>query len=129
MEVKDGNKLIIESPFASELHKRLLAKIKKYEPNDSRFWEIFKPHEKWEILMPVVEKIEALKDVSIYYGFGVTIRPNSCAIECYEAGRQHGTIYQTPYGFTPDSKIHATWLAIVDFIQWHNTQSPAKAGE
>lgn len=81
------------------------------------------PHElkydkDWKWLIPVVEKIEATP-AFIYTGFTVEIRGTLCAIICHTQGKQGGCIYQTPYGFEPERKIQAVWLAVVEFIKWH----------
>jgi len=76
-------------------------------------------HTSWDWLMPVVEKIEAIV-FDIYTGFSVDVRKKYCVIYCHYKSMQDGCVYQTPYGFTPDSKINATWLAVISFIQWYN---------
>lgn len=68
-------------------------------------------------LMEVVEKIEAMTS-DTYYAFTVGITGKYCVINCYEKNRQHGVIYQTPYGFEPETKKQALLLGIVDFIEY-----------
>lgn len=81
-------------------------------------------HSSFDWLMKVVDKIESL---SFDYAGDkvksccVDIRKNYVAISGYTGVRQDYTFYQTPYGFNPDSKIHAVWLAVVQFITWYNT--------
>jgi len=97
-----------------------LTKVKddKLVPYDKAYNNI------WGNLMPVVEKIEAMA-FDIYTGFSVGIRRKYCIIYCHHKSMQDGCIYQTHYGFVPDSKIHATWLAVVSFIQWYQTLTPS----
>ncbi len=77
----------------------------------------------WGWLMPVVEKIESLNvkvfgDEIKYFAF--TIQNKYCIIMGHTNVRQPGCYYQTPYGFVPDSKIHAVWLAVNEFLEWYN---------
>jgi len=77
-------------------------------------WEQFTPyHRSWDWLMPVVEKIEALrlKDINQVW---VSINACECCI-------------WTKFGKfrikrTRASKKEATFLAVIDFITWHNEQ-------
>lgn len=65
----------------------------------------------WDWLMPVVEKIETLKKP-------VHIHSNGCTI--YEYVRfsiDAGHWFTEKYG---NSKLEATWLAVVEFINWYN---------
>jgi hypothetical protein len=114
MEIIEGNKLIAE--FMGETpkeYKDMGIWIKEYSIRANY-------NEDWNLLMPVVEKIE--KDVSKepYYGFTVRISDLYCSIVCHEKYCQDGVIYQTPYGFKPNSKIEATWLAVIEFIKYYN---------
>lgn len=70
----------------------------------------FRFRESWDWLMDVVAKIENL-------GLKVNIGITSC------------TIYSAKYNIEPvyaDTKINAVWLAVVDFIKWHNETQPAQ---
>lgn len=59
----------------------------------------------WDIIMPVVEKIEGL-------GHGVTIYKKGCHINNEAAF--------TTNGFNHSSKIEQTYKAVVEFIKWYN---------
>lgn len=85
---------------------------------------VFEYDKRWELLMPVVEKIESIYDDFHGY-FGVHIYSNSCSIQ--------GTKLRTdPENFHPaymsdpnailDTKIASTWYNIVEWIKWFNTQ-------
>lgn len=70
-------------------------------------------HSSWDSLMPVVEKIEDI-------GYMVVIKRTSkrtgfCQIIAMDSQFRGIAQYHA-------SKITAVWLAVVDFIQWYNTQ-------
>lgn len=70
----------------------------------------FKFHTDWNWLMPVVEKIEA------DYMYGVNMEWQMCTID--KAGENKESFPRIEVdAFT---KISATYLAIVEFIKWHN---------
>lgn len=66
----------------------------------------FNYHNNWSLLMPVVEKIEAIENSDLYE---VDIFGKCCDI---------GGKIET----ASNSKIEATWRAIIQFIQWYNSQ-------
>ena len=72
--------------------------------NEGWFPEDLNFQEDWNSLVPVIERIESL-------GLRVIIQYNSCLI--YSAKYDNRNV-------TADSKIRATWTAVVDFIQWLN---------
>lgn len=63
-------------------------------------------HSDWNWLMEVVEKIEKL-------GVVVEIRENVCYIE---------TSPNNYYSELEDTKLQATYKAVVEFIKWYNEQ-------
>lgn len=76
-----------------------------------------KYHESWDWLMPVVEKIESiLPDDSI-----ISIQYKDCIIPINEA--EFDIIEKNA-----ESKIEATFNAVVEFIEWYN-QEQAKKGD
>lgn len=82
-----------------------------------------KYHSSWDWLMPVVEKVESIETDFDGY-FQVHISSNGCTI----SGTRLNTSIENPhYAYFNDvvheSKISATWLAIVQFIQWYKTQT------
>jgi hypothetical protein len=86
--------------------------------------------ESFDWLMPVVEKIEAL--TMSYAGdeikyFSVLVERKYVLIQGHTNVRQPGVYYQTPYGFTPNSKIEAVWLAVTEFIQWYNNNQTTQS--
>lgn len=99
MTTEEGNKLIAE--FIGWNH-HPNPSFDQYEMNNLQY------HSSWGWIMPVVEKIETL-------GYSTNIHG-------YE-GDSYLTIKEGNYrrGFGESkSKIEASWLAIVEFIQWHN---------
>lgn len=124
IEVLENNKLIAKFMGAKE--ETRYCGVRGYESSwkvwrflDSDFhdnirdFEVDTPyHSSWDNLMPVVEKIETIKtgeteDVT----FDVVIIENSCQI---------GAIMNDIADFTKESKIKATYLAVIKFIKWYN---------
>ena len=109
-DVIEGNKIIIESPFASDVHKVWLKEVKKagddfYKTN---LLPKLKYHSDWNWLMPVVEKINSLK---IY---DAIIWRNDCHINdeteiLIETSRRAG-----------EELVHVVFRAVVEFITWYN---------
>ncbi len=134
VDIEYGNKLIADSQFSdmradyitnngdvlligytSEKHYSMsrnkshhLVRHLKYDSN-------------WEWLMPVVEKIESIDDPHHGY-FGVHISSNGCTIQATNL-RTDKPMADPPHYFSDhcgDTKIEATWNAVVNFIQWYN---------
>jgi len=61
----------------------------------------------WDWLMPVVEKIENLYDGDVL----VEISDESCYIGLHKDYEKYCTI---------ETKIQATWEAVIEFIKWYN---------
>ena len=66
-------------------------------------------HEDWNMLMPVVEKIEAL-------GYIFAIVCNEAGITC---SRSSG-LERPDINLKAESKLEAVYQAVVQFIQWYN---------
>ena len=81
----------------------------KIEDNDVAL-EDLRFHKSWDWLMPVVEKIEE-------YNNHVSIMNKSCCI--FPKGKNISHSYTNGY-INKNSKIEATWFAIVEFIKWYN---------
>lgn len=65
----------------------------------------------WSWLMPVLEKIEAMDETDF-----VSLSRAGCSI--------FGPCEAPPYiRYEANTKIQATWLAVVAFIKWHQTQT------
>ncbi len=65
-------------------------------------------HKDWNLLMPAVEKIESLINIS-----GVTICNNICRIDTPNDELQWERL---------STKIESVYSAVVKFIEWHNSQ-------
>lgn len=81
------------------------------------------PFKSWAFLMPVVEKIESIKDE--YHGrFDVHIVSNTCTIQSTNF-RPDKRIPDPPHYFdtvTLDSKFESTWYAVVRFVKFYNNK-------
>lgn len=65
-------------------------------------------HKSWDWLMPVVEKIDSRTP----YDPCVTIEYNWCSIKVPDG--------RFDIGIIGNSRIEATWKAVVEFIKWYN---------
>ncbi len=85
--------------------------------------ESAKYHSSWDWLMPVVEKIEKIEDP--HHGhFGVYISSNGCSIQATNL-RTDKPMADPPHYFNDvvlDTKIKATWYAVIQFIQWYKNK-------
>jgi len=113
-EIIEGNQLIVE--FYGDI-----SGITSYPDEGYEF------HSSWDWLMPVVEKIESIKDE--YHGrFGVHISSNTCTIQATNF-RSNERMAEPPYYFitvTVNTKLDATWLVVVQFIKWYNFEKTLK---
>lgn len=87
------------------------------------YWgERFNYHSSWNELMPVVEKIENIGSTSVnFHKTGCMIQPVVYDIKT-DSLKWHDPI--TRFAKT---KIEAVWLAVVEFINWWNSQQPSAA--
>lgn len=111
MTTTESNKLIAEfmglekteregkSPVFKHALKKGFVKMEKSVGN-------LEYHTSWDWLMPVVEKIEAIKGVHI-------VIKTSVFCEIYKAG-------STKAKGAGASKIESVYSAVVEFIKWHN---------
>ena len=79
------------------------------------YWENFKTehflyHESWDMLMPVVEKIEKGARVDIY--------GKACKISQPQ--------WDIDIAHINESKLTAVWICVVEFITWYNQQQSSK---
>ena len=80
-------------------------------------------HEKWDWLMPVVEKIELIKDEHHGY-FAVYINSNSCTIQGTNL-RLDEPMADPPIYYSQvvlHTKLDATYHCVFMFIKWYNKQ-------
>lgn len=80
-----------------------------------------KYHSSWDWLMPVVDKVEQLFEGSI----SVNIYDDRCTIEISTQYAMATDIHLPDEFYNNEGpKIRSTWLSIVQFITWYNTQNP-----
>ena len=122
MNTLEGNKLIAEFTgwtFAPNVNHE--SESPTYELRDAhgfneyRTADMFSYHSSWDWLMPVVEKIE--KDFATE--FEITIYSASCYIQKWNKKKQSWDSFVSGVG----KKIEAVYDAVVQFIQWYNSQS------
>lgn len=121
-DISQGNKFIVEGNL-------LIANFMMPMGNPLLDIREAKYHSSWDWLMPVVESIEATH-MDFHGYFGVHISSNGCTI----AGTRLNTGFENPhYAYFNDvvheSKLSATWNAIVQFIQWYNSQTPKEVNK
>jgi len=80
-------------------------------PHELRF------HKDWNWLMEVIEKIEKLP-ITDNGGVCVSIEHNYCRIYLDDWGQ----FTDIAIGISKNSKIEATFKAVVNFIEWYNQQ-------
>ena len=106
-QILENNKLIAD--FMGKNHQNLHSFIQQYEY-----------HTSWDLLMPVVEKIEGLDRL----GGIVTIIQGQCAITSRMAGDHTVMANKSHYMLMgAKGKLLATYEAVVEFIKWYNTHN------
>jgi hypothetical protein len=114
-EIRSGNEVIaefMELPHANQTDNGTLYSHTDWEGGEWAYFADDLCYQKsWDWLMPVVEKIEG-------YGFSVFIHNDGCYIKpTYYFGNFPAI------GNIGDSKIGATYKAVLAFINWYNTKS------
>lgn len=90
--------------------------------------KILKYHFSWEWLMPVVEKIESIKDPHDGF-YGVYISSNSC---CIQGTSLHMALSDPDYGpvyydeVILETKLESTYQAVIRFIKWFNSKQQSE---
>jgi hypothetical protein len=111
IEIIEGNKAIMFFDGAEYATIDILGKAYgciKYKDSYYPEWNLPKFNEDWNLLMHVVEKIEAIENSDDYE---IDIFGNCCEIGTKD---EHSTVGKT--------KKEAVWLAIVSFIKFYNSQ-------
>lgn len=106
----ESNRIIAEF-MGIESYKSTKYTMFVYEENNHRTDVDLHYHTSWDWLMPVVEKIEALK-------YRVEISHNGCLIESHkdlDTARMNSGI-----GEIEPTKLKATYKAVVEFINQNN---------
>ena len=103
-QIKDGNKMIAE-------FMRMKITEVVYERNERIIIDKeFCFNNFWDLLMPVVEKIERMDG-----HFTIGTNKIECQFQDFRGSSKVG------FGYT---KIQCVWEVIVEFIKWYNTQNP-----
>jgi len=97
------------------------------KPYDKKFWNkdsVLEFNESWDWLMPVIDKIEIISKTPIQFYFKE--RENGQAIDGikYKVGlnpNRDNNIHDVFIGESI-SKIEATFISVVEFINWYNKQ-------
>ena len=99
---------------------RTIAKFMDSEDKLKDSMEYGNYHLQWDWLMPVVEKIESIKDP--HHGFfGVHISSNGCGIQ--GTNFRSDDIAEPPvyfYNATLNTKLAATYHCVIKFIEWQS---------
>lgn len=88
--------------------------LEMWQVRHLRYFDHLQYHKSWDLLMPVVEKIEWLdsKDIDCR----ITIERQECRIY-FDNGNEK---YERLMGSRP--KIETVWHSIVSFLTWYNSQ-------
>lgn len=121
-DVIEGNKLIeIFKGIRELMPDGQTFGIKRGSPKQYENWydcisvHELKYHSSWDWLMPVVEKIEYLKDNEGCIAYSVNTGKDWCIIETNSFKPKVITAQSVP-----NDKRKSTWLAVIDFIKFYN---------
>lgn len=98
MDINQGNRLIMESPFISDHHKQWIEKLIKFEGKPDAAYDNAKYHTSWEWIMPVCKKFDHLPLIDMEY-------------QKHCDNIDHAV---TTYEILP------VWNALTEAIQWYN---------
>lgn len=122
-EIIEGNRLIAEFMGKKFLNQQEYAKETGCPEEEIIYMPICNCfyHSDWNEIMPVVEKIESIKDD--YHGkFQIFINSNQCIIQSINIFKKRKNDYYFNE-YTLGSKIESTYMAVVKFIEWYNKQT------
>lgn len=126
-EVVEGNRLIMFFDGAENIEIDIMGKpAKAIKYKDQYYPEDRLPgfEEDWNLLMPVVEKIEATHTEFDGY-FGVHISSNGCSIVSTRLNTSRTNPHYSYFNdVTHETKLSSTWYAVIQFIKWYNSQTP-----
>ncbi len=111
MTIEEGNKLIAEFMGGKIAHFNISNEphFRNLPHGRAILLEDLKYNNSWDWLMPVFEKIEKMGAWTDIWqnddGYGVDVKYN----EKY-------------FNTTGKTKIESVWLAVVEFIKWHNVE-------
>lgn len=109
--VEEGNKLIMFFDGAEIVKIDILRNLSDSIKYKGSYYPIKRSpqfHKDWNLLMPVVEKIESICDQ-----FYFTYYKNNIRLRCSIGGKEFDFKHHT-------KGIEAAWLAVIQTIQWYN---------
>jgi len=110
--IEENNKLIAEFMGGVPCDRCEDCGMLKFGESDYRALEYLRYHSDWNLLMPVVEKIEQVGgkiDIEFSIGTDETWIIQNSQFETYK------------YGGT---KLERTYQAVIEYINWYNQQTP-----
>ena len=120
------NKMIAEFMGISviESKNRQGEKYYYYNNADNQGYEALPDYnESWDDLMPVIEKIEKIGETPELYGVIVDICTTHIKIGRHSRNRKYVEPVVVDLKLTPIPKLEATYIAVVEFIEWYNAQN------
>ena len=134
-DIYEGNRIIIESPFLSDVHKNWLNHLMKVEKNSEKLLKDAQYHSQIHWILPILLNIEKLRHGTFSYDSIIGLG-NTCTIIQYgNLGRKTmSQKWESTHSYTnelgpksieagtwvPGSKIQAIWVACIKFIKWYN---------
>ena len=121
MKTEEENKLIAD--FMGHYHIQdnyyRVTRMNCYHLNQLQY------HSSWDWLMPVVDKIEDLKESNINYPKLIINRFNNNTLQLWGANfmDRYEKAFYGKGAFQVESKIIAVWQACVNFINWYNEKA------
>lgn len=90
-------------------------------PNSKKIYVLreLRFHKSWNLLMPVVEKIESLDKIDKRVYFKISGGEVFIGVLKGIQGTEYEFLYQEN-GYFENSKINAVYKAVVEFIKWYN---------
>ncbi len=128
IETIDGNKLIAEflglyvTDFNGTYHFVCKDEQKNKDLNQAWLFRLkeAKYHSSWEWLMPVVDKIEGLGYDSRIHNYD---SESTYFVDFVDVMNENTEAACVSKHYTEANKIQTVWLAVVEFIQWHNKET------
>lgn len=115
----------MNTEVTTEMMNVTISRFMGMEGTDEFIRQNYQYHKSWELLMPVVEKIETLSDL-IVNKVWISINGKSCGIWTYfdvrDVLRSHMPIDTFKVRCASKTKIEATHEAVYQFITWYQNK-------